>query len=227
MRPPLVSPVVTVRRCVLPFVDTSTLEVPFACVTAAVGTASTLSSWLYVMATDALAPAWNPVGEPSTVTTTGNVATPELAVAIEPTLVTLPVVAGPVVVAAPALPPAFAPPPPPAPPALPKPPAKNRNAPPPPPTVAPAELDGVTTADCPVARLPICVVSTFTLTTYAWLTTSICADDDDDDPLPLLPLPPLPLFDAFAFVRPDPVCDPERLVLDAPELPSTSPTVRF
>src|SRR5689334_21616783 len=137
MRPPLVSPVVTVRRSVLPFVDTSTLEVPFACVTAAVGTASTLTNWLNVMATDALAPAWNPVGEPSTVTTTGNVATPELAVAIEPTLVTLPVVAGPVVVAAPALAPVFAPPP------LPAPPAKNRNAPPPPPPpVPPAELDG-------------------------------------------------------------------------------------
>ena len=51
------------------------------------------------MTVDALAPTWNPAGVPSTVTTTGKVATPELEAAIVPTDVTLPVVAAAVAVA--------------------------------------------------------------------------------------------------------------------------------
>jgi hypothetical protein len=42
--PPLEIPVVTVRGAVLPFVDTVTVDTPFDCVTAFVGTARTLLS---------------------------------------------------------------------------------------------------------------------------------------------------------------------------------------
>jgi len=107
-----------------------------------------------VISVDALAPIWNPDGVPSTVTTTGNVATPELVDAIVLIEVTLPVAGAaiavgevappeeplvvdraPPVAPAPANPPpGKAPPPPP-------------NPPPPPVVVLLDALVGVTVAD--------------------------------------------------------------------------------
>src|SRR5947208_1132365 len=57
---------------------------------AAVGSSSTLDSCRYTMDTVAVAPAYRPDGVPVMVTTTGNEATPELALASSPTEVTVP-----------------------------------------------------------------------------------------------------------------------------------------
>ena len=82
---------VTTREALLPFVDTVTVDTPFDCVSAFVGTARTLSTVRYVITADALAPTWNPEGVPFNEITTGKVATPELVDAIVPTDVTDPV----------------------------------------------------------------------------------------------------------------------------------------
>jgi hypothetical protein len=92
---------------------------------------------LYVIAAEALAPAWKPIGVPLTEITTGNVATPELDDAIAPSELTDPVADAAVAVLVLALlddplaldcvpvpPPPPKPPPPKPPPPGPKPPAE-------------------------------------------------------------------------------------------------------
>jgi hypothetical protein len=196
-----------------------------------------------VISVDALAPIWNPDGVPSTATTTGNVATPELVDAIVLMEVTLPVAGAAIAVGevaplevplvldrAPPVAPAPANPPPG------KAPPPGPNPPPPPVVVLLDALVGVTVADWPSFRLPIVVVSTLRFTTYAELTTSICAlvdapDDELADELAALAFDPVPVAEALAdvdaAVRPDPVPVPLRFVPVAPVEPSTSPTLRF
>jgi hypothetical protein len=180
--PLLVMPVVTARVDLAPFTETVTEGVPFDRVIAAAGTASASGIAWYVMTADALAPAWKPVGVPSTVTTTGKVATPELDDAIAPTDVTVPVADAAVAAgvgvdpdepSAAAFPFAFVasfafvcPPKPVKPPAPPPPPPPNRPKPPAPELVDVLELlVGVTVADCPTFTLPTVVVSTLRFTT--------------------------------------------------------------
>src|SRR5438132_9831353 len=138
------------------------------------------------MATFTVDPAKNPDGDPSTVTTTGKEATPDVLVAIAPTDVTVPVAvvvgwarapaaAWASLLAVPELPLAApvapdpeptAPPPDPRPPKPPPPPPPKKTPPPPPPRpVAAPEVEGVIVAFWPAAIRPICVSSTLRSTT--------------------------------------------------------------